>query len=228
MPKADQFTVGLALITTALAALLTVHSLAYGALFLGAYLIINPFIQDYVWGEYRPSTDQINTLSATEYQQKLNPKFDRWVKHISKLHPVKWELLIPVFLVLIVVGIAGLASQYTHKPTDQWVLDSYSTEKGYLFMRNGAEYEAHCRGMYGPIVAKDGTDLSAGMVPIPDGAIIEPLPIPVKPENFCSAILPYLHKSVPFRQSGDVLIYTEKGEGAFKNWTTELTIREAR
>lgn len=227
MPKADQFAVGLALITTSLAALLSVHSLAYGALFLGLYLVCNPFIQDYFWGEYRPSLSEINELPAEEYKQNLNPKFDRWVKHISKPHPIKWGLLIPVFLVLMVIGVAGLLSNYTHKPSDQWVLKSYSADRGYTLEKNGVQYEAHCRGAFPPVLSRDGIDLSAGLVPIPPNSAV-PYQQSSEPESHCSAVLLYLHKPVPVRQFGDILMYVEKADGPSKSSITELTISAAR
>jgi hypothetical protein len=112
-------------------------------------------------------------------------------------------------------------------PPGQWILESYDVQKSYVLRKDGVHYQAHCRGMFN-YVAPGGLDLSAGMVPIPPGATMEPLPTPTKPENFCSAILPYLHKPVPFRQSGDVLLFEETSDAAFKNWTTEFTITEAR
>src|ERR1700736_6541842 len=106
MPKADQFAIGLALIAASLAVLLSSRILAFGALFLGLFLVCNAYVQDYFWGADRPTQREIKKMTADEYQERLNPKFERWVNHVQKPKTVKWELLIPTAIILVSIGAA--------------------------------------------------------------------------------------------------------------------------
>ena len=111
---------------------------------------------------------------------------------------------------------------------NEWFLESYSTKDGYSFLRNTVRYQAHCRGMFSPVPAKDGLDISSGFVPIPAGASGDSSTTTLKPDNFCTAILPYIGKTVPLEQHGDILVYREHNAGPYKDWITELAITEAK
>ena len=83
MSKKDGFAVGIALISSALAVLLKTKFWEYTILIIGVLVISVPYFQDYLFGEDRLSAEVIRTMSATDYQARLNDrKFERWIKYL--------------------------------------------------------------------------------------------------------------------------------------------------
>jgi hypothetical protein len=128
-----------------------------------------------------------------------------------------------VAALLIAAGLGGCGRFGRHKdPPGQWILESYSVERGYVLRKDGFRYRAHCRGMFGPLMV-DGVDIRAGLVPIPSG--------PTRPESECTNILPYMNKPVPLTQfagADAVLQYHQTEDGTYKGWITEFVITEAK
>jgi len=111
-----------------------------------------------------------------------------------------------VLLALFVLGLTGCDLH-----SNQWVLQSYDRDKGYIFVRNGVQYEATCFATGYPVLGVDNH-------PDPNPDAMPPLP--AYDQSTCSEILAYLHKPVPhFRQVyGSLLVYEEKE----KNWKVEF------
>lgn len=130
------------------------------------------------------------------------------------------------FALFAAIGLSGCTRiAVQNDPPGQWVLESYSADKGYEFRKDGVQYKAHCRMSYTPGRAE--ADPSGDQEPIPPGTGLVDVPSPSAAESTCSAILPYLHKAVPLTGGGDILIFTQQ-DGPLKNWTYEFTITEAK
>ncbi len=118
--------------------------------------------------------------------------------------------LLPLFLIL--------AS--CNQAKDQWVLQSYDRNKGYIFVRNGVEYETTCLATGRPTLGappNQTADTNPDALP-PDIA---------HDETDCGDVLLYLHKPVPsLRQvGGSILVFTEVEE---KNYKLEFEIKHAK
>ena len=114
--------------------------------------------------------------------------------------------LLPVLLVL--------ASCSQSK--DQWILESYDKDNGYIFVKDGVQYSAKCFATGIPVLNPNGQ-------PDPDP---DSLPVNVaSSQEDCGDILAYLHKPVPnLRQVyGTVLLFTDKD-----NRKLEFTIKQAK
>jgi hypothetical protein len=100
---------------------------------------------------------------------------------------------------------------------DQWVLQSYDKDKGYVFVKDGIQYEASCFGTGNPVLGVDNHP-----DPNPDAMP----PTPAYQQNDCDEVLQYLHKPVPhFRLVyGSLLVYEEKD----RNWKLEFEIKHAK
>jgi hypothetical protein len=125
---------------------------------------------------------------------------------------------------LLVMGIAAGCGHTITVGIDnhpgQWVLVSYSAEKGYVFSKDGVQYEAHCAGF-----------ISADAISkLPPGFIFDANP--VVQEGICSAVLPYLHKQAPVKQErpfgGNELALSRAADGSFKEGAWEFVITEAK
>jgi hypothetical protein len=101
---------------------------------------------------------------------------------------------------------------------DQWTLQSYDKDKGYVFVRNGVEYKAKCFATGQPVLGappNETPDTSSDAMP-PNPAFGQ--------ESACDNVLPYLHKPIPhFRQDGSLLVLTEE-----KNYKLEFEIIHAK
>jgi hypothetical protein len=95
-------------------------------------------------------------------------------------------------------------------PPGQWILESYNSEKGYVFRKDGVRYEAHC----GAVIwtKTDG-----------DWDINEKVS-----ESGCAVILPFLHMIVPLKPGGkpDVVHFDKQDPGI--KWTYAFKITEAK
>lgn len=99
---------------------------------------------------------------------------------------------------------------------DQWLLQSYDKDKGYIFVRNGVEYQTRCFATGRPVLGvNNDPDPNPDAVP-PDLA---------DNETACGDILVYLHKPVPnLRQVyGSMLLLTKE-----KNYKLEFEINHAK
>ena len=102
----------------------------------------------------------------------------------------------------------------------QWLLVSYSAEKGYAFAKDGVQYEAHCAGF----ISADAINK------LPPGFILDTNP--AVQEGICSAVLPYLHKPAPVKQQrpfgGNELALPGAADGSFNEGAWEFVITEAK
>jgi hypothetical protein len=119
----------------------------------------------------------------------------------------------------VVFVLAGFALVSCNQTRDLWILQSYDKDKGYIFVRNGVQYEAKCVAVGQPILGNDGPnakpDLSPDALP----------PEPASGEDSCGDILVYLRKPIPnLRQVyGSVLLLTEE-----RNVRLEFEIKRAK
>ncbi|HXZ19959.1 MAG TPA: hypothetical protein VEG63_08410 [Candidatus Acidoferrales bacterium] len=115
-----------------------------------------------------------------------------------------------VVLSLLVLTLAGCNS---HK--NDWVLQSYDKEKGYIFEHDGVMYQTRCYATGRPMLEANKPDLDPGALP-PNIAVYQ---------NECEDVLPYLHKPVPSftHPYGSILLYTGKD-----NYRLEFEIKEAK
>jgi len=180
MPRVEQFAIGIAVISAALAVLLKIEFYAYLALAVGLILIIQPYVQDIRWGADRPSLYEIQTMSADEYKARVlgNPKLEHWVNHVKghRSRPT-WKVFIPLTILLALgATLAWQMRKATHRGTrGQWTPVSYDAQKGYTFYKDDVEYSAHCRAI-------QLTNNSRA--------------IEVEIESKCSDILPFIGKPV--------------------------------
>jgi hypothetical protein len=120
---------------------------------------------------------------------------------------------------VIVFVIAGFVLLSCNQIRDQWVLQSYDKDKGYVFVRNGVQYEAKCVAVGQPILGHDGPNATPDLSP-------DALPPELASgEDSCGDILVYLHKPVPnLRQVyGSVLLLIEE-----HNQRLEFEIKRAK
>jgi hypothetical protein len=97
-------------------------------------------------------------------------------------------------------------------------LQSYDKDKGYVFTKDGVQYEATCFATGHPVLGK------------PPSEVPDPNPDALPPElayneTSCGDVLAYLHKPVPnLRQVyGSILLLTEE-----KNYKVEFEIKHAK
>jgi hypothetical protein len=111
MPRTEQFAVGAALIASALAGILRTEFLAYFVLVVGVGFIADIYVRDAIWGTDRPTWEQIQKISATDYKEKLTKsrRFERWVNHIDPERAKKREetmiWVLPILAVVIFTGV---------------------------------------------------------------------------------------------------------------------------
>lgn len=83
MSRKESLTIGVALVSSALAIILHMKCLAWVVLVIGIGFIAYPFWMDYFYGKFRPSAEEILRMSADEYGRRLSDrKFERWVNHV--------------------------------------------------------------------------------------------------------------------------------------------------
>lgn len=104
--------------------------------------------------------------------------------------------------------------------SNQWVLQSYDRDKGYIFVKDGVQYEATCFGIGRPM-------LGAPSNQTPD---MDPDSMPpniAHDQTNCGDILVYLHKPIPnFRQvGGSLLVFTEAEN---QNYKLEFEVKHAK
>jgi hypothetical protein len=99
---------------------------------------------------------------------------------------------------------------------NQWMLQSYDSAKGYTFVKDGIAYHAHCFAVGRPMLPNNVPDTNPDAMP-PDA--------PIGGESGCADILPYLGKSVPLRQDGEILLFTEPQSQNFK---LEFEVKDAK
>lgn len=94
MSRTESFTVGVAMITVALAVLIGSQKIAgWFLLVAGVVVIASPYWQDWRYGEYRPNIHEINDLSSEQYKRRLlDPKFKKWVERQARKHPTKYPI----------------------------------------------------------------------------------------------------------------------------------------
>jgi hypothetical protein len=227
MSRTEQSAVGVALIGTALSIILRRDFLAYFVLLLGIAIICNAYVQDMIWGKDRPSWEEIQKMGAEHYRSKvLNKKFERWLNHVSP-EGRKSRWIWPLSIAIVFLGIFASLGLLRRRESGQWVLESYSAERGYVFSKDGATYEAHCRA-YFPPPPKDSVP---SPIEIPPGAAFTRLPNPHEMEIACSNVLPYLHKPIAlehFAGSDDILSFTETRDGGFKGYTYQFSITDTK
>jgi hypothetical protein len=146
------------------------------------------------------------------------------------------------FMSLIVLGAGLLGCRGVTEPSGQWVLESYSADRGYVFRKDGVEYLARCAQFDSaeliqkqPEIISDSSvapALPPGWTPIPKpGLDWRPILSPTHNEWICSPILPYLHKSVSLRQRArdkDILVFIIAEDGSLKDGALEFIITEAK
>jgi hypothetical protein len=111
----------------------------------------------------------------------------------------------------------GLVACSRH--ADQWILQSYDKENGYVFTKNGVLYQTTCMATGRPVLGPDNHP-----DPSPDAAP----PDLAHDEEDCAGILAYLHKPVPnLRLLSDttVLVFTASDQNNFK---LEFEIKQAK
>jgi hypothetical protein len=117
----------------------------------------------------------------------------------------------------ILLGILSLVLASCNQFKTQWLLQSYDRDKGYVFVRNGVEYQTKCFATGRPVLGvppNETPDTNPDAMP-PDVAL---------GQSPCEEILPYLSKPVPnLRQVGSTLLFT--GE---KNYKLEFEIIHAK
>jgi hypothetical protein len=122
-------------------------------------------------------------------------------------------ILVMLLLTLGTLCAVGCANQPTK---DQWVLQSYDATKGYVFFRNGVEYQTTCFAEGYPVLGVPPNvtpDLSPDAMP----------PNLPRSESACGSILSYLGKPVPkLRQSDSVFVFIEEN-----NYRLEFEIQHA-
>jgi len=121
---------------------------------------------------------------------------------------------------IIAVLLASLQAGCLRNPLGLWVLESYDAQAGYKVRKDGVYYDVRCLGHY--YTPKKSATPTEKLLAIPPGAELQGLPSPTKPQNSCAGILPFLHKSVPLEQSGDVLLFREDSS------TIEFMVVEAK
>lgn len=96
-------------------------------------------------------------------------------------------------------------------------MQSYDKNAGYVFVRDGIQYEASCFATGQPVLGLDNHP-----DPNPDAMP----PNPAYQQSDCDEILQFLHKPVPhFRLVyGSLLVYEEKE----RNWKLEFEIKHAK
>lgn len=80
-----------------------------------------------------------------------------------------------------------LAACTSGSSKDQWILQSYDKDKGYVFVHEGVVYQTKCVAVGRPMLGGDKPDLDPGALP----------PTLASNQNECDDVLAYLHKSVP-------------------------------
>src|ERR1700722_18208853 len=114
------------------------------------------------------------------------------------------KLILRVIIVLAAIG---------GRPVDlpgQWVLERYSSGKGYVFRKDGVRYEAHCAAVIS--TKADGNfDINEKVS-----------------EADCAIVLRFLHKAVPLKPGGkpDIVHFDEQDTGV--EWTYAFKITEAK
>jgi hypothetical protein len=98
------------------------------------------------------------------------------------------------------------SSLQTSAPTHgQWILESYDATKGYTFVKDGIQYQAHCQ-----LVRLDGGKARAA-----------------DREGACVDVLPYLHQVVPGTMWEDELTVKSK-PGGKDEWEVRFLIIAAK
>jgi hypothetical protein len=115
-------------------------------------------------------------------------------------------------LVALSVGIlAGCDRVAVSKdPPGQWILESYDSEKGYVFRKDGVRYQAHCNAV---VWTKASGDWN----------INEEVS-----EGDCATVLPFLHKTLSLAPGGKPdIVHFDKYDPEIK-WTYAFKITEAK
>jgi hypothetical protein len=117
-------------------------------------------------------------------------------------------VLISALLVWALVGCANHSQ-------GQWILESYSSEHGYVFRKDGVRYEAQCSNSIAP--GQNAEDRKLEWLRIYGQSR--------PPEDECSQVLLYLHKTVPLSQKygNDILTFQDERKVVY-----EFTIAEAK
>ena len=72
-------------------------------------------------------------------------------------------------------------------PKDEWILESYEEDKGYMFVHDGVTYHTRCFATGRPVLPSGKPDLDPSALP----------PNPASQQSECGDILSYLHRPVP-------------------------------
>lgn len=104
--------------------------------------------------------------------------------------------------------------------SNEWVLQSFVEEKGYVFTKNGVQYQTTCVATGRPVVGRPPNE-------VPDADLDALPPDPAYSETSCSDILIYLGKPVPhLRQvGGSILVFTD---AEHQNFRLEFEIKQAK
>jgi hypothetical protein len=102
--------------------------------------------------------------------------------------------------------------------SNQWVLQSYDQHEGYIFTKDGVQYQASCFATGTPMLGAPPNET-------PDTNPEAMPPNVAHAQDDCGDILVYLHKPVPnLRQvGGSILLLTEE-----KNYRLEFEIKHAK
>jgi hypothetical protein len=136
-------------------------------------------------------------------------------------------LLSGLAIVLLLVGCARSVERPAQ--SGEWILESYTADKGYVLRKDGVKYVADC-GYYffGPVSQDEYHRGEPQLSAMPGkGLLVQ------KDSGECTAILAYLHKPVPFQQYAsyppDRLFFLKQQPGStYIEGITEFTIIEAK
>jgi hypothetical protein len=107
---------------------------------------------------------------------------------------------LPVLATIMCVLLVGC--ERGQRSGEKWVLENYDAEKGYVFSKDGATYQAHCAAI---LVGDDARVMFAAT---PEHPLFE---------NQCSVILRYMHKAIPLEAesfpTGENLTFVEIRDG---------------
>jgi hypothetical protein len=182
MPRKEQFAFGAALVTAALAIILS-KSLAWLVLILGLGLVFDFYLRDLIWGPDRLSREEIEKMSGEEYKARVlgNPKTENWVNWLvsgnkvfkAQMRKLAREAVIFVLVtpVLAFAGNFGYLYHDAHKPIPivpgSWELIKCTDGDKYV---EGGKLVWSCQN-------------GVRTEPIPPGAVIGP-PIPPPPAGY--------------------------------------------
>lgn len=126
-------------------------------------------------------------------------------------------------MALVILVVCLLGCRNSPPPTPKWRLENFDPDRGYMFSKDGIQYEAHCAH----IITEAGSSIEPVIGPIP-GKSIE---TPAHDDRDCYAILKYLHKPVALEQREefkDKVFFSVRENDGSKLETLEFIIKVTR